>query len=108
MDEGVRTLDRRSHNPELYQLSYVHHIREVPAGTLLLTSTLLVRRVRYQSAINEMARPAGLEPATIRLEGGCSIQLSYTPSVTGVAEGSRTPHLRSHNPVLYLMSYGHH
>lgn len=24
-----------------------------------------------------MARPAGLEPATIRLEGGCSIQLSY-------------------------------
>ena len=26
----------------------------------------------------------------------------------GVAEGSRTPHLRSHNPVLYLMSYGHH
>ena len=25
----------------------------------------------------QMARPAGLEPATIRLEGGCSIQLSY-------------------------------
>ena len=24
-----------------------------------------------------MVRPAGLEPATIRLEGGCSIQLSY-------------------------------
>lgn len=24
-----------------------------------------------------MARPAGLEPAAIRLEGGCSIQLSY-------------------------------
>ena len=24
-----------------------------------------------------LARPAGLEPATIRLEGGCSIQLSY-------------------------------
>ena len=24
-----------------------------------------------------MARPAGLEPATTRLEGGCSIQLSY-------------------------------
>ena len=24
-----------------------------------------------------MARPAGFEPATIRLEGGCSIQLSY-------------------------------
>jgi hypothetical protein len=26
----------------------------------------------------------------------------------GVADGSRTRHLRSHNPVLYLMSYGHH
>ena len=25
----------------------------------------------------QMAHPAGLEPATIRLEGGCSIQLSY-------------------------------
>ena len=24
-----------------------------------------------------MARPAGLEPATVRLEGGCSIRLSY-------------------------------
>ena len=26
----------------------------------------------------------------------------------GVADGSRTHHLRSHNPVLCLMSYGHH
>ena len=25
-----------------------------------------------------------------------------------MAEGSRTPYLRSHNPVLYLVSYGHH
>ena len=25
-----------------------------------------------------------------------------------MADGSRTRHLRSHNPVLYLMSYGHH
>lgn len=42
----------------LYQLSYAHHI------------ALLVPEP-------EMAHPAGLEPATIRLEGGCSIQLSY-------------------------------
>ena len=26
----------------------------------------------------------------------------------GVADGSRTRYLRSHNPVLYLVSYGHH
>lgn len=26
MDEGDRTLDTRSHNPVLYQLSYAHHI----------------------------------------------------------------------------------
>ena len=74
-----------------------------------------------------MARPEGFEPSAIRLEGGCSIQLSYgrvnaqytSPAAqaepasgktakTGVADGSRTRHLRSHNPVLYLMSYGHH
>ena len=58
VDEGDRTLDTRSHNPVLYQLSYAHHIN------------LLVPEC-------QMAHPAGLEPATIRLEGGCSIQLSY-------------------------------
>ncbi len=42
----------------LYQLSYAHHIAFACAST-------------------GMAHPAGLEPATIRLEGGCSIQLSY-------------------------------
>ncbi len=30
-----------------------------------------------QRPVREMARPAGFEPATTRLEGGCSIQLSY-------------------------------
>ena len=25
VDDGARTHDRRDHNPELYQLSYVHH-----------------------------------------------------------------------------------
>ena len=28
--------------------------------------------------------------------------------VNGVADGSRTRYLRSHNPVLYLVSYSHH
>ena len=26
VDDGARTHDRWNHNPELYQLSYVHHI----------------------------------------------------------------------------------
>ena len=42
----------------LYQLSYAHHIAVLVPDS-------------------PMAHPAGLEPATIRLEGGCSIQLSY-------------------------------
>jgi hypothetical protein len=59
VDDGDRTHDNRSHNPALYQLSYAHH------------------NAFYLSQDRQMARPAGLEPATIRLEGGCSIQLSY-------------------------------
>ncbi len=53
----------------LYQLSYVHH------GT----KTCAWRQQR------RVARPAGLEPATVGLEGRCSIQLSY----------GRSRHLRS-------------
>jgi hypothetical protein len=56
VDDGTRTRDGRNHNPGLYQLSYVHHRR---------TSDF------------EMARPAGIEPATAGLEGRCSIRLSY-------------------------------
>ena len=41
VDEGVRTLDRRSHNPELYQLSYVHHNQDIPFGTYLSVITIL-------------------------------------------------------------------
>ncbi len=35
-----------------------------------------------------MVTPAGFEPATIRLEGGCSIQLSY--GAIGVLLGEST------------------
>ncbi len=41
-----------------------------------------------------MAHPAGFEPATIRLEGGCSIQLSYGRLIiflTGRGREIRTP-----------------
>ena len=55
VDDGIRTRDGRNHNPGLYQLSYVHHRR----------------------ATTEVARPAGIEPATAGLEGRCSIRLSY-------------------------------
>ena len=77
VDEGVRTLDRRSHNPELYQLSYVHHIGTCLAALTSFTSTLLIGESGADQTKGLMARPAGLEPATTRLEGGCSIQLSY-------------------------------
>ena len=47
----------------LYQLSYAHHITAYYFNMLPLTT--------------QVARPAGFEPATTRLEGGCSIRLSY-------------------------------
>ena len=59
VNDGIRTRDNWNHNPGLYQLSYIHH--------------------HFDSKIpgNQMARLTGFEPVTIRLEGGCSIQLSY-------------------------------
>jgi hypothetical protein len=57
----------------LYQLSYTHHI---------------ALRVELPIPSSLMAHPAGFEPATIRLEGGCSIQLSYGHLYIGsLAEG---------------------
>ena len=66
VDDGSRTHDTGNHNPVLYQLSYAHHI-----ALRILHQTFLT----YQPRL--LARPAGFEPATTRLEGGCSIRLSY-------------------------------
>jgi hypothetical protein len=64
----------------LYQLSYAHHIAllvpKLPNGAPGRTPTILLYCF-YLCQLPVLAHPAGLEPATIRLEGGCSIQLSY-------------------------------
>jgi hypothetical protein len=39
--------------------------------------------VSQEIAKGALATPAGLEPATCRLEGGCSIQLSYGAEARG-------------------------
>ncbi len=73
--DGARTHDHWNHNPGLYQLSYTHHIWITRQTTDIYSSN------QIQQA--PMARPAGLEPATLGLEGRCSIQLSYGRIITG-------------------------
>src|SRR5690606_38989082 len=59
VNDGIRTRDNWNHNPGLYQLSYIHHY------------------IWFLISSDQVARLTGFEPVTIRLEGGCSIQLSF-------------------------------
>ena len=40
-------------------------------------------RYRLIQMDREMVPPTGIEPVTVRLEGGCSIRLSYGGDATG-------------------------
>jgi len=51
-----------------------------------------------------MAHPAGLEPATIRLEGGCSIQLSYGRLFICSADYKASVSAESHIDLLYRLT----
>ncbi len=76
---SVRLLDGRGTVSLKYRIrvarSRVRIILIAAGGSPSDSCTFAVRWSQQDG--EELARPAGLEPATIRLEGGCSIQLSY-------------------------------
>ena len=66
VDDGTRTHDDRDHNPGLYQLSYAHLFASFlpnPPTKGRFSPAIFPRIVSREN----LARPAGLEPATLGL-----------------------------------------
>ena len=87
------------------------------AGTAAAKIVPLRRRGAFPRIVRELSLAPGSDAsgrvreigsAEPRLTGGDGLRAAVSREGDGVAEGSRTPYLRSHNPVLYLVSYGHH
>ena len=96
MADGTRTHDSRNHNPGLYQLSYGHHnyaMRDGAPGRARTCDPRLRRRVLYPTELRALASRSDREVEGMKF---------------GVADGNRTRDTRSHNPVLYQLSYSHH
>ncbi len=97
VDDGTRTRDTWNHNPVLYQLNYIHHMRlrnltrlkwrHVGRSKSLTKKGKPDSRKRLEALVTirlfnvvrfkVLARLKGLEPLTHCLEGSCSIHLSY-------------------------------
>ncbi len=74
VDDGARTHDRRNHNPELYQLSYVHHwlnrflARHFNCFTrrgIPVIMQLAIIPADRQVRVGSSQRPAGLDSTAI-------------------------------------------
>jgi hypothetical protein len=81
----------------------------VPVGGLATTlmSSLLPSRGHYSSAtfLGSFVRPSAWRRFAAFAERAYSLRCNLRE---GVTDGTRTRDLRSHNPMLYQLSYGHH